>query len=174
MNKRLTCAALLGVAATAAGSLPAQAGDHGRNGVQIGTLSCREAGGWGYLLGSSHRVRCVFTTNAPHGHAERYTGSISKFGVDVGYQASSVIVWAVFAPTGRLGHGALAGHYGGATASAIVGVGAGANVLIGSFHKSITLQPVSISIGTGLDLAAGIGELTLTSDHGRDKDHDDD
>ena len=80
-----------------------------------------------------------------------------------------MIVWAVLAPTGRLGHGDLAGHYGGATANAAVGVGAGANVLIGSFHKSVTLQPVSISIGTGLNVAAGIGELTLTPYHGRDR-----
>jgi hypothetical protein len=172
MNKRLTCTALLGAAATAAGSLPAQAAGHDRSaGVQIGTLSCHEAGGWGYLLGSSHRVRCIFTTNARHYRAERYTGSISKFGVDVGYQASSVIVWAVFAPTGRLGRGGLAGHYGGATANAAVGVGAGANVLIGNFHKSVTLQPVSITVETGLNVAAGIGELTLTPyHHGQDQD----
>ena len=54
----------------------------------------------------------------------------------------------------------------------MIGIGAGANVLIGSFHNSITLQPVSISIGTGLDVAAGIGELTLTSAHGRDRGDD--
>jgi len=172
MNKRQTCAALLGAVATAAGALPAQADHHRHSGVRIGTLSCREAGGWGYLLGSSHPVRCLFTTNAAHGRSERYTGSISKFGVDVGYQASSVIVWAVLVPTGDLGHGDLAGHYGGATANAAVGVGAGANVLIGSFHKSVTLQPVSFSFGTGLNVSAGIGELTLTPYDGRDRGRD--
>ena len=57
--------------------------------------------------------------------------------------------------------GALAGAYAGATASATVGVGAGANVLVGGFNRSITLQPVSIEGNTGLNVAAGIGEITL-------------
>ena len=47
-------------------------------------------------------------------------------------------------------------------ALAAVGVGAGANVLVGGFNKSVTLQPVSISGETGLNVAAGIGELTLS------------
>jgi hypothetical protein len=57
--------------------------------------------------------------------------------------------------------GALAGHYGGATASAAIGVGAGANVLVGDFKHSIALQPVSIEGENGLNVAAGIAELSL-------------
>jgi hypothetical protein len=41
-----------------------------------------------------------------------YLGSITKFGADIGYLQSAVIVWAVLAPTTNLGQGALAGHYG--------------------------------------------------------------
>jgi uncharacterized protein DUF992 len=40
-------------------------------------------------------------------------------------------------------------------------VGAGANVLLGGFHKSIALQPVSVEGQNGLNVAAGIAELTL-------------
>ena len=160
MKKLFACAALLGAVATAAVTVPAQA-DERPGGVRIGTLTCHEASGWGFVFGSSHRVRCVFSGNADRGRPERYEGSISKFGVDVGYQGSAVIVWAVFAPTDHLGRGDLGGHYGGATANAAVGVGAGANVLVGGFHKSFTLQPVSITGETGLNVAAGIGELTL-------------
>lgn len=65
------------------------------------------------------------------------------------------------APTDKLSRDDLAGHYGGATANAAVGVGAGANVLIGGFHHSIALQPVSITGETGVHVAAGVGELTL-------------
>jgi hypothetical protein len=158
-----TFAALLGAAALSA---PAAHADDRPGGVRIGTLSCHEASGWCFVFGSSHRVRCIFSGNADHGRPERYEGSISKFGVDLGYQGSAVIVWAVFAPTSHVGRGDLAGHYGGATANAAVGVGAGANVLIGGFHKSVTLQPVSITGETGLNVAAGIGELTLKSYHG--------
>jgi hypothetical protein len=56
---------------------------------------------------------------------------------------------------------ALAGHYGGLTAGASVGVGVGANALIGGSGRTIALQPLSIEGTTGLNLAAGIGELTL-------------
>ena len=30
---------------------------------------------------------------------EHYTGTISKFGVDIGYTEGGVLVWGVFAPT---------------------------------------------------------------------------
>ena len=162
MKKLMTCAALLSAAALSAQAAHA---DDRPGGVRIGTLSCHEASGWGFVFGSSHRVRCIFTGNADHGRPDRYDGSISKFGVDVGYQGSAVIVWAVFAPTDHLGRGDLGGHYGGATANAAVGVGAGANVLLGGFHKSLTLQPVSIAGETGLNVAAGVGELTLKPFH---------
>jgi hypothetical protein len=62
--------------------------------------------------------------------------------------------------------GALQGGYGGVTASATVGVGAGANVLLGGFDKSIALQPISIEGNTGLNVAAGIGALDLKFERG--------
>jgi hypothetical protein len=70
-------------------------------------------------------------------------------------------MWAVLSPTINLGQGSLAGHYGGATASATVGVGAGANVLVGGLNASIALQPVSIEGQNGLNFAAGVAEMTL-------------
>ena len=38
---------------------------------------------------------------------------------------------------------------------------AGANVLIGGLDKSIALQPVSVQGNTGLNIAAGVGVITL-------------
>ena len=52
------------------------------------------------------------------------------------------------------------GTYAGATGSATVGVGVGANVLVGGSGNSIALQPVSIEGTTGLNVAAGIAEMT--------------
>jgi hypothetical protein len=162
MKESLVIAALLGAMATAAVSVPAQAqGDDRPGGLRVGTLSCQEAGGWGFILGSSHPVRCQFIGNADHGRPDEYEGSIAKFGVDIGYQASAVIVWEVLAPTDHLGRGDLGGSYAGGTGNAAVGIGAGVNALIGGFNKSFTLQPVSIEGETGLNVAAGIGELTL-------------
>ncbi len=158
MKRLLVCAALAGGLALAS---QAQAADH----IKIGTLSCHEASGWGFVFGSSHDVRCTF---AEGDRVEHYQGSISKFGVDIGYQQSGVILWEVFAPTDHPGHGALDGHYGGLTAGAAVGVGLDANALVGGSERSISLQPVSIQGMTGLNVAAGVGEMTLTSHH----DHD--
>jgi hypothetical protein len=87
--------------------------------------------------------------------------SINKFGVDIGYTQGGVLVWGVFAPSGGLAPGALSGNYVGASGSATVGVGAGANVLVGGSNRTISLQPVSFEGNTGLNVAAGIGSISL-------------
>lgn len=130
--------------------------------VRAGYLTCHVDSGWGFIFGSSRKLKCAYALQP--GYTEYYTGSITKFGADIGYLSSGVILWAVLAPSTNLGQGALAGHYGGATASAAVGVGAGANVLIGGFKNSIALQPVSIEGQNGLNVAAGVAEVTLTFD----------
>jgi hypothetical protein len=127
--------------------------------VQVGTLTCNVAGGWGFVFGSSKAVRCTFARAG--GRPEHYAGSINKFGVDIGYTQGGVLVWGVFAPSANLAPGALSGNYGGVTGSATVGVGAGANVLVGGSNRTISLQPVSIEGNTGLNVAAGIGSITL-------------
>jgi hypothetical protein len=58
--------------------------------------------------------------------------------------------------------GALTGNYAGGTASATVGVGVGANALIGGSTNTVALQPLSIEGNTGLNVAAGIAGVTLT------------
>jgi hypothetical protein len=139
--------------------LLALASPAGAAGVKVGVLTCHVSSGWGFVFGSSKDLHCNFSPS--HGYGERYVGSVSKFGVDVGYTSGGILVWDVLAPTTTLRRGALAGAYGGATASATVGVGAGANVLIGGSGHSIELQPISIEGNTGLNVAAGIGEITL-------------
>jgi hypothetical protein len=130
-----------------------------QGGVRVGTLTCHVASGWGFIFGSSKALRCTFAP-AP-GRAEFYAGTINKFGVDIGYTQGGVLIWAVFAPTADLRPGALNGNYIGATGSATVGVGAGANVLIGGSNSTISLQPLSIEGNTGLNVAAGIGSISL-------------
>jgi hypothetical protein len=131
------------------------------DGVKVGVLTCHESSGWGFIFGSTKDLRCHFTRVG--GGAEHYVGTVSKFGVDIGYTSSAVIIWDVFAPNTGMEAGALAGDYGGAQASAAVGGGVGANVLVGGSHRSFSLQPVSIQGETGLNVAAGIGAITLRS-----------
>src|SRR5262249_59879575 len=120
-------------------------------------MTCDMDSGFGYVLGSSRDLHCTFmpATGAP----EHYAGTISKFGVDIGYVQNAVMVWAVVAPSVALPPGSLAGSYGGATASAMVGVGVGTNVLVGGSSDTISLQPVSIEGGTGLDAAGGVQSI---------------
>ena len=73
-----------------------------------------------------------------------------------------MLIWTVVAPTANIAPGSLAGSYAGAAGSATVGVGLGANVLVGGSANSIALQPVSIQGTTGLNVAAGIAAMTLT------------
>lgn len=146
-------AAILGAFALA-GS--AQAATHG---VKAGTLTCGVASGWGFIFGSSKDLRCVFRQS--NKKAVHYSGSIAKFGVDIGYTEGGVLIWEVVAPTSDVRPGALDGDYVGASASATVGVGVGANVLVGGFDKSISLQPLSVSGNEGLNVAAGIGSISL-------------
>ena len=48
-----------------------------------------------------------------------------------------------------------------ATAGATFGIGLGANVLVGGLDKSVALQPLSVQGNTGLNIAAGVGVISL-------------
>jgi uncharacterized protein DUF992 len=152
MKKYLIAACAAALVAGAAA--PAEAA-----GVKVGVLTCNVDSGWGFILGSSKDIRCNYVPN--RGRGEHYAGNITKVGVDIGYTSGGILIWDVIAPASDMRPGALEGGYGGATASATVGVGVGANVLVGGFDKSIALQPLSVEGNTGLNVAAGIGAMDL-------------
>jgi hypothetical protein len=149
---------MVGAAVTAAGLVIA-AGANAGAGVKVGTLTCNVAGGMGFVFGSSKNLACSYEPTKAA--VEHYEGKISKWGVDIGYTGKGKLVWAVFAPTSDVRPGAIQGEYAGATAQANVGVGLGANVLVGGLDKSIALQPLSVEGSTGLNVAAGIGSISL-------------
>jgi Protein of unknown function (DUF992) len=155
----LLSASVLSLAASVATVAPAYAATAG---VKVGVLSCNVDSGFGFILGSSRDIRCNYVPNS--GGSERYTGTITRIGVDIGYIKGGVLIWTVVAPSSDVKPGALAGQYGGVTAGATVGVGLGANALIGGFNKSVALQPLSIEGTTGLNVAAGVAGLTLTAE----------
>ena len=132
-----------------------------KSGVNVGTLSCTVEGGVGLILGSSKDMVCQFEP-AGEGKTQRYDGSIGKLGVDIGVTNESYIKWLVFAP-GNVKGGALEGKYSGLSAEATVGLGLGANVLVGGSNKQIALQPVSVQGQTGLNIAGGLTQIKLMS-----------
>ena len=130
--------------------------------MKVGVLSCKVDPGWGLILGSSRELRCTY--DPIQGPIEHYYGKVSKVGIDIGYTSGGTVIWDVVAPAEGIRPGALEGSYGGATASATLGVGVGVNALIGGFERSFTLQPVSFEGNKGLNVAAGIGAISLHHD----------
>jgi hypothetical protein len=126
--------------------------------VEVGVLRCSVAGGSGFIFGSSKDLWCVFRRP---GRDERYVGTISKFGIDVGTTTRSAIAWAVLAPTVDVPPGALVGDYGGVSGEATIGIGLGANALVGGSSRSFVLQPLSVQAQEGLNVAAGVAALRL-------------
>jgi hypothetical protein len=146
----------LSVAVTSASVAWAQQPTH----TKAGTLSCDVSAGIGLIIASKKELTCLYTPSQPGGAQEVYLGSINKFGLDIGATAGGQLAWAVYAPTSA-NVGALAGSYAGATAEATVGVGLGANVLVGGSDRTVSLQPVSIQGQAGLNLAVGVADLEL-------------
>jgi uncharacterized protein DUF992 len=157
MHKPIFALAALALAAAVTLPAPAMAQSHDR--TKVGTLTCDISAGLGLIITSKKHLTCIYTPSKP-GSREVYTGSITKFGLDLGATSGGEMVWSVFAPSNKR-FGALAGHYGGATAEATVGAGVGANVLVGGSNRTVTLQPLSVQGQTGLNLAVGVAGLDL-------------
>jgi hypothetical protein len=130
--------------------------------VEVGVLTCKVSGGVGFVFGSTKDLDCVF--EGLSGGKDRYIGAINKYGIDLGFTGSSYIVWTVFAPSVAIPSGALAGNYGGVSAEATVGLGVGANALVGGSENSVALQPVSVQAQQGLNVAVGVSALSLRFD----------
>jgi hypothetical protein len=146
---------LLAAVAAAAMSVPAMAEE-----VKVGRLQCDVSAGLGMIIASSKEMECRFLSANGRRH-ELYHGRINKFGVDIGGTDRGVLVWEVFAPTaGPLRH-ALAGDYTGFGANATLGVGLGANSLLGGSSRQFSLQPLSVQTQTGLNIAAGVASMSL-------------
>lgn len=127
--------------------------------TNVGRLTCRVGPGVGALIASRRRVACRF--DARDGHSERYSGAITRFGLDVGVTAGGVMRWLVLSRTRGVRPGALAGHYVGASGDVSAGIGGGAKVLVGGSRRATMLQPVSVVAQVGVNLAVGVAGLTL-------------
>ena len=131
-----------------------------QQGVRVGVLECTGGQNVGYVVGSNTTLNCVFQSEG--GRAERYTANVRRFGLDLGFTENTTVQYTAFAPSARMGRGALAGTYGGVGSNASVGIGFGGNFLLGGNANQYTLQPISVQGQTGLNVTAGIVNLDLT------------
>jgi Protein of unknown function (DUF992) len=151
MFKSITLAAALSVSAFI---VPAAASN-----LQVGVLQCDVSKGTSLFVEQKQSMRCVFKRT--DGTTENYRGRIKEYGLSLGNPGPAHLVWGVFAPSQGLPKGALAGGYGGVTAGASLGVGMGANVLVGGLKRSFSLQPISMDGMQGTNLALGVANVSL-------------
>jgi hypothetical protein len=127
---------------------------------QVGALSCKVNANIGFIIVGHQPMECIFTPTAG-GPPQSYDGAINTVGLDVGVTEGSVLGWGVFAPTAGVAPGALAGEYVGASGDIGIGVGAGANVLIGGSARTFALQPLSLQGSIALNVVLGLSALKL-------------
>ena len=99
-KKSRTCTVCIAVAVMAlALCAPARAQNQPKATVRAGYLTCHVASGLGFVFGSSRTVKCTYTRD--QSHTEYYSGSITKFGADIGYLSSAVSYgrWSPRPPT---------------------------------------------------------------------------
>ncbi len=155
MTIRTTC-----LSAIAAAALMATAPTGAKANIEVGGLTCRSPGGVGYVIGSTLNFQCVFVPSGG-GPAHHYLGVVRRIGVDLGVTQNVSLGWVVFAPTGVIHPGDLAGNYGGVQGNVSVGIGGGANALVGGSNNTFALQPVSAQAQAGLNVSAGLADLEL-------------
>ncbi|WP_298253361.1 DUF992 domain-containing protein [Bradyrhizobium sp.] len=132
--------------------------------TKVGTLRCNLAPTVGLIVMERQRLSCLYTPDGPW-PPERYFGHVTTVGVSLGINRGGAMAWAVLAPVTGPIRGGLRGTYVGVSADAAVGVGLGANALVGGSGRSFALQPVSVEANTGLDITAGVSKLRLHYAH---------
>jgi hypothetical protein len=156
MTLRVPCLSAFAAAVLMAAAVPTGA----QANIEVGGLSCRSPGAIGFGVGAVLNFDCVFVPSAG-GRAHRYFATVRRVGLDLGYTQNVSMGWAVFAPTAIIHPGDLAGSYGGVQAGATVGLGVGANAMVGGSNNSFALQPVSTQGQSGLNVSAGFAGLEL-------------
>ena len=129
--------------------------------TQVGSLMCTVDPSVGFIIVGHQPMQCTFTPSLAPAPPQYYDGAINTVGIDVGVSAGSVLAWGVFAPTTGIPQGALSGEYVGASGDLGIGVGAGANVLLGGSARTFALQPLSLQGSLAFNVVLGVSSLKL-------------
>lgn len=148
------------VAVTAMLALPARA-QAPQPWTQIGSLMCKVDPSVGFIIAGHQPMQCTYTPILAPAPPQYYDGAINTIGLDLGVSAGSILAWGVFAPTTGLPNGALVGEYVGASGDLGLGIGAGANVLVGGSARTVALQPLSVQGAIAINAVLGLSSLKL-------------
>ena len=111
--------------------------------TQAGMLTCRLNPSIGFIIAGHQSMECRYVPS-DGSPPQAYEGALNTVGIDIGISAGGILGWAVLAPTAGIPAGALAGEYVGASGDIGIGIGAGANILIGGSARTVALQPISL------------------------------
>ena len=128
--------------------------------TQAGMLTCKLNPSIGFIIAGHQSMECRYAPSGG-GPPQAYEGALNTVGIDIGISAGGVLGWAVLAPTAGIPAGALAGEYVGASGDLGIGIGAGANVLIGGSARTVALQPLSLEGSIAVNIALGVSGLKL-------------
>ncbi|HUC52228.1 MAG TPA: DUF992 domain-containing protein [Xanthobacteraceae bacterium] len=142
-------------------AISVSAAAHAQQWAQVGSLMCKVDPSVGFIIAGHQPMQCTFTPSLVQALPQYYDGAINTVGLDVGVSAGSVLGWGVFAPTSGIGPGALAGEYVGASGDIGLGIGGGANLLIGGSARTFALQPLSLQGSLAVDVVLGLSSLKL-------------
>jgi hypothetical protein len=129
--------------------------------IYIGSLTCNVAGGTGYVFGSRKQMECVFLSRDGVRSAE-YSGTINKFGVDIGYTKAVHTIWRVYSLGSDRGPSDLGGTYVGEQSTVAANTQAGGNWLYGGPNAEIGMVAAGVVQDAGYNLATGVAELSLS------------
>jgi hypothetical protein len=97
--------------------------------AQAGMLTCNLNPTIGFVIFGHQSMECKFQPVS--GPVQAYDGAINTVGLDLGVSGGGRLAWAVFGSASGIPNGALAGEYVGASGDIGLGVGVGANALVG-------------------------------------------
>ena len=141
-------------------AMAGSASSQGPTWAQTGMLSCKLNPSIGFIIVGHQTMECRFVPSAG-GHPQIYEGALNTVGIDIGVVGTGGLAWGVLAPTAGVPAGALAGTYVGATGDVALGVGVGANVLVGGSNRSFALQPLSVQGSVAMNVTLGLSALQL-------------
>jgi hypothetical protein len=125
--------------------------------AQAGMLTCNLNPSIGFVIFGHQSMECKFQPIS--GPVQAYEGAINTVGLDLGISGGGRFAWAVFGSASGIPNGALAGEYVGASGD--IGLGVGANVLVGGSNRSVALQPLSLEGSMAINAVAGLSQLQL-------------
>ena len=146
------CATLVALTGSASAQTPSW--------TQTGMLSCKLNPSIGFIIGGHQSMECRFVPSMP-GPPQFYEGALNTVGIDIGIIGGGALAWGVLAPTAGVPAGALAGTYVGASGDVALGLGVGANVMVGGSNRSFALQPLSVEGSVALNVTLGLSALQL-------------